>query len=271
MKKKAVDSLLLAALLLTLTACKGPAPAVPASPEPSPSGQPETPDLSSPAPSDSTASPLALEAYRAAMEAIYYDHTYPNGDPVDVPEFAQMENNHFAIFDVDGDGRDELLYENGDATTAGMMTSVFDCMPTADGTKLFFELTGYVGIDFYDNGAAVIFASHNHGLAGNAEFWPHSIYTYDPGQDGYTMAAYIDAWDGVTFPNDFGGTPFPDDVDQDGDKVVYWISYPGEEVTKDWLDGPAYQQWRDGYLGGATRLELPWQNMTEENIKAVAP
>lgn len=237
-------------------------------PSPGPSTSKTAPDLTA---ADSTASPLTLEAYRSALEAIYNDHLYPNGDPVDVPLAALMENNHFAIFDVDGDGLDELLYQNEDSTMAGMMTTVFGSMPSADGVKLFTEISGFAGMIPYDNGILTIDFSHNQGLAGALDFWPYAIYRYDPGQDGYLMVASVDAWDGETHPYDFGGTPFPDEVDKDGDKVIYWISYPGTEVSYDWMDGPEYLQWRDSYLAGATALEIPWQSMTLENIRAVAP
>lgn len=262
MRKKATCALLSFTVALGLCACGAqkaeistPTPAV--SPSAEPTGFPDREGM--------------LAAYREALEGIREDHLYPNGDMVDVPEAAQMENNSFAIFDVDLDGEDELIYQNSDATTAGMTTTVFGSMPSADGVKLFTELSGFPGMDFYDNGVIIVYASHNQGLAGVSDFWPYALYRYDPGQDGYVMVAYVDAWDGVTFPNDFGGTPFPDDVDQDGDKLIYWISYPGEEVTYDWMDGEEYQQWRDSYLSGASALEIPWQNMTEENIRAVAP
>ena len=273
-------------LFLTLAACASPSPAptlpIPTDATVSASLPPEETQNATPAPSapepassptaaGSTASPLMLEAYRSALETIYNDHLYPNGDPVDVPPAALMENNHFAIFDVDGDGQDELIYENGDSTTAGMITTVFGSMPAADGVKLYTELSGFPGMAFYDNGAVIVYASHNHGLAGNAEFWPHAIYTYDPGQAGYVMAGYADAWDGETFPQDFDGNPFPADLDLDGDQVIYSLTFSGSELSETWMDGAGYQQWQNSYLDGASRLELPWQHMTLDNIRAVAP
>lgn len=270
-------------LLLALVSCSSPQPiptlSIPTgatvsaspSPEETPDAIPTPAPSSSPTAAGSTASPLTLEAYRSALEAIYNDHLYPNGDPVDVPAAALMENNHFAIFDVDGDGQDELIYENGDATTAGMMTTVFGSMPSADGVKLFTELSGFPGMDFYDNGVIIDYASHNHGLAGTADFWPYTVYQYDFGQDGYLFMGYADAWSGETFPTNFADQPFPDDLDMDGDKVVYSLTFFGDVRTETWIDGPEYLKWRDSYLEGASRLELPWQSMTTENILSVAP
>lgn len=271
-------------LLLALVSCSSPQPvptlSIPTGTTVSPSPSPEeTPNVtpapsasassSSPTAAVSTVSPLTLEAYRLALEAIYNDHLYPNGDPVDVPAAAKMENNHFAIFDVDGDGRDELIYENGDATTAGMVSLVFGYEETPG--SLLYEITGFPGMDFYDNGIIIDYASHNHGLAGNADFWPYTVYQYDPGQDGYLFMGYADAWSGETFPTNFADQPFPDDLDLDGDKVVYSLTFFGDVRTETWMDGPEYLKWRGSYLDGATRLELPWQHMTPDSIRAVAP
>lgn len=268
-------------LLLALVSCSSPQPiptlSIPTgatvsaspSPEETPDAIPTPAPSSSPTAAGSTASSPTLEAYRSALEAIYNDHLYPNGDPVDVPAAALMENNHFAIFDVDGDGQDELIYENGDATTAGMMSIVFGYDETTG--SLLYEITGFPGMDFYDNGVIIDYASHNHGLAGTADFWPYTVYQYDFGQDGYLFMGYADAWSGETFPENFEGTPFPADLDLDGDRMVYSLTFFGAVRSETWMDGPEYQAWVDSYLDGASVLEIPWQNMTLENIQSVAP
>lgn len=261
MRKRTFCALLSVAMVLSLCAC-GTAEETPtptATPSPSPE-QTEAPDREG-----------MMAAYREALEGIYRDHLYPNGDMVDVPEWAQMENNDFAIFDVDLDGEEELIYQNDDATMAGMVTTVYGWTEAPEGHRFLTELSDYCAMAFYDNGMVTVQLSHNQGLAGNTDFWPYFLYRYDPGQDGYLLVAALDAWDGETFPHDFGGTAFPADLDKDGDKVVYWISYPGEEVTYELMDGPEYQQWLDSYLGGANKVEVPWQNMTVENIAALAP
>lgn len=272
-------------LALALAACgpkSGPAvsPLPPSGGESSSSPPSEHIPPQSPAPASSSggqsASPTPQElgaesakAYRKALEGIYFDHTYPNGDPVDVPEWAQMENNSFTVFDVDGDGERELVFQNSDSTMAGMMTSVYSL--DLDTGKLYLELSSFVSAVFYDNGIIWEEASHNHGLSGRDDFWPFTLYQYDLGGDGYLMIGSVDAWDKDTFPADYQGTPFPDEIDQDGDGLLYLVTYSGQEVTTATLDGPEYEDWLNAYVNGAARLELPWQAMTLENIQAVAP
>lgn len=211
----------------------------------------------------------AAKAYRKALEDIYNDHIYPNGDPVELLPGGQMEENHFALFDVDGDGETELLYQNDDGPMASMTINIYSF--DKDAGTLYLELSGFVGMTFFDSGVVRVMASHNHGLSGRDDFWPFALYQYDIGGDGYLMIGSVDAWDKDDFPEDWDGNPFPDEADQDGDGLIYLVTYSGQEVTTATLDGPEYEDWLNAYVDGAARLELPWQAMTLENIQAVAP
>lgn len=281
MREKIMLSLALAlslALMFVLSAC-GPAPASPsggpAGAENPPSGaQTTAPVVVTPAdpgsqPSEAPTQPTMEQAYRAALEGIYNDHRYPNGDEVATGEDYQMKDNDFALFDVDGDGQEELIYQNDNSYMAGMITTVYGY--DRDTGMLYQELSGYVAMELYDNGVVSIMASHNHGLSALEDFWPYALYQYDPGSDGYLMAGSLDAWDGTLFPRGHEGDPFPTDKDGDGDHIVFIITSGGQEVVTTYVDGPEYQEWVDSYLAGASKLELPWQSMTPENIRAVAP
>jgi len=282
MKKRILTSVLTAsayglALLLTLIACRASGGGdYSFSPPPSGGGSSSSGITSSggaassgggtssshPAAPGPQAQDPALTAYQKALEGIFNDHRYPNGDPL---ETFQMENNDFAVFDVDGDGDMELLYQNDDTVMAGMTTNIYSFAPETG--ALYLELSDFCGMTFYDNGVITVAASHNQGLSPGAEdFWPYALYQYDPGSDGYLMAGGVDAWDRDSFPEDFGGSPFPAELDKDGDGMVYLVTYPGQEITTVTMDGPEYQQWLDGYLDGAAQLEIPWQAMTLENI-----
>ena len=133
------------------------------------------------------------------------------------------------------------------------------------------ELSGFVGMTFFDSGVVRVMASHNHGLSGRDDFWPFALYQYDSGSDGYLMVGSVDAWDKEDFPEDWDGRPFPDEADQDGDSMIYLLTLGGQEVTTTTLDGPEYENWLKDYTAGAAELDVPWQAMTLENIQAVAP
>lgn len=284
MNDRTISSLLIAlayALVLTLTLIACGTPGGASSPPPvSETSSSQSPSSSSQSHGlDSGASQFPVthvqvqgsamaKAYREALEGIYKDHLYPNGDLVDSLPDAQMEENYFAIFDVDGDGNTELLYRNDNSTMAGMVTNIYGF--NEDTKSLYLELSGFVGMTFYDNGIIQVMASHNHGLSAWDGFWPYALYQYDTGGDGYLMMGYADGWDKETFPEDWDGNPFPDDVDQDGDGMIYLLTFGGQEVAATQLDGPDYEKWLNAYIGGASELDVPWQAMTSENIQAVA-
>lgn len=293
MNDRTISSLLIAlvyalVLALTLIACgtsggtSSPPPVsgtsssqLPASSSQFPASSSQLPASSSQSPDrGASQSPVSLiqaqgsamaKAYREALEGIYKDHLYPNGDPVDT---FQIENNDFAIIDVDGDGAKELLYRNDDSTTAGMLTTIYSFDPNTE--TLYQQLSGYVGMTVYDNGIVTIDASHNHGLSALEDFWPYTLYQYDIGGDNYLMMGSADAWDKSLFPQDWEGNPFPDDADQDGDGVVYLLTFGGQEVKSTVLDGPEYLLWRNAFIDGAAVLDIPWRTMTLENIQAIA-
>lgn len=282
MNDRTISSLLIAlayalALALTLIACgtSGGLSSVPpgsgdaSSRLPASSGQPSGGGTSQSKAQGSamTQGSAMAQAYQDALEDIYNKRVYPNGDLVDLLPDARMEENHFALFDVDGDGNTELLYRNDNSTMAGMVTNIYSFHE--DTGKLYLELSGFVGMTFYDNGVIRVMASHNHGLSGRDDFWPFALYQYDTGGDGYLMTGYADGWEKETFPEDWDGNPFPDDVDQDGDGMIYLLTFNGQEVAATQLDGPDFEKWLDTYVAGAAELDIPWQDMTPENIQAI--
>lgn len=290
-------SFTLSALLLLggLTACSTNAGAP--APDPSPAVSDTVPDPVSPAPEhdvpsvlvtpDVTPSPLPevsatpgvlspvptqqpnpddprtamLTAYAAGLERLYYDHVYPNGDELtlDSSDPADLALNRFAIFDVDRDGEDELLFLLSNTITAGMLLTVYRYDPDLPGS-LMVELVEFPDVTFYDNGVARADMSHNHSRS--MDLWPYFLYSYDPISDTYEYVASAEAWDKAVSPDGF-----PDEIDQDGDGVVYaYYIGPDEQL----IDGPAYQEWLDSWMGDGQPLDIPYQAFTEDNIRAIS-
>jgi len=67
---------------------------------------------------------------------------------------------------------------------------------------------------------------------------------------------------------DYDGNPFPQEVDADGDGVVYYVATEGNEPEAP-MDGAEYDQWRDSCLKGAKPIQVPYVNLTTDNIYAV--
>lgn len=123
------------------------------------------------------------------------------------------------------------------------------------------------GITCYDNGIIKEDWSHNQGLAG--DFWPYTLYQYDPETDQYISVGMVDAWGRTVSETNYSNEKFPSFCDADEDGVVYYIMQDGNYELKDPVDGPEYQKWIDSNIGSANKLEIPFSNMTEENIDKI--
>lgn len=182
----------------------------------------------------------------------------------------------FAICDVNGDGRDELITQTNAAPMAGQVEQVYD----GDGNTLLAE---YPFMTYYDNGYVTAGWSHNQGVSGD-KLWPYTLYRYDSSTGKYVQDASVDGWDKSirdTYPA-FGDNdgdyyidqsviPFPDDVDKDGDGFVYYIIT--EEggyapVYGEPMDYADYALWVGRYLG-ANAVHPCYFSLSEENIALI--
>lgn len=66
---------------------------------------------------------------------------------------------------------------------------------------------------------------------------------------------------------DYEGNSFPDDIDADGDGLVYYIMPGGTYEKNTPVDFEEYTKWRESSIGQAQPLEIPYLELTEENIQ----
>lgn len=289
---KRILTLLICCCLLSLTACGAPsAPGSdgPSKPEPAQEQEipaeetPESPAAEEPqetpepeeVPAEPTESPEIhaqedrapmLAAYQAALETLLNEHRFPEDTESRTFFGDTPSGDQFAVFDVDGDGRDELILTYTDTSMAEMEIGIYGY--DAEEDCLVQELAAFPMLTFYDNGVIQASWSHNQGLAG--EFWPYTLYQYDKDADCYNPVGMVDAWDGTMFSEDFEGNPFPEEVDVSHSGSVYYIMDYGTYETDHPVDEGEYQSWREGFLQGAGELAVPYQDLTEENISNLA-
>lgn len=166
----------------------------------------------------------------------------------------------YAVFDLDGDGSDELLLRNRRAATAGQTERVY----RFDGAQFHEALSAFPDLIYYDNGIIQSPWSHNQGKAG--DFWPYSLCQYQADRGAYAAVGSVDAWD-----KRLTAEGFPEAADADGDGFVYYLLPPawagayGEPV-----DGPAYDAWRAAYLAGASEVEIPFVTLPVATVLPAA-
>lgn len=203
------------------------------------------------------------EAYGSVLGTLYKTYTLPDGTNLGYDEIRELSLNNFAIYDLDQDGKEELIITWTTTYMAGMAGIVYG-YDDASGTVRT-ELIEFPAQTFYDNGVVEVLLSHNHGLAGEIDdFWPYTFYKYDRGTDAYLCIAEVDAWNKEYYELDYDGKPFPDDMDVDGDGILYKVTIGNDEKL---MDLEEYKNWQESVIEGAKKIEIPFVEMTEDNIQ----
>ena len=176
---------------------------------------------------------------------------------------SRLLENQFAVYDVDGDGREELLLSCCNTITAGQGTYVLDYSTGTD--TLLLQTPDRLGLEptFYENGAVLSPWSHNQGFGGR--FWPYDVYRYEPRTDGYSYVGSADAWDREISDNNPDFPPFPEDLDVSGSGFLYYLD--GGDTP---VDESVYHQWLEEHTGGTAPLPLRWFSLTQQNISRLS-
>lgn len=209
-------------------------------------------------------------AFAELLRTAHDKQILPDGSILDGFDIEGIEKNLFALHDVDGDGREELILLWSNACMAGMTEIVYDYDEASGQVRE--ELSEFPGVIFYDNGMAEAGWSHNQGLAGR--IWPYNLYQYQPEDDRYEYVGSVDAWDRSLGEINYmeNGASFPEALDADGDGLIYYLLPPDWEGQYDRaarVDGPEYQQWLDSFLADAGFQKLSFVELTGKNIAEV--
>lgn len=207
----------------------------------------------------------ARSAYAKALEELINDCVLPDGNRAGLT--GDMSENMFAVCDVDGDGREELLLMYTTTYTAGHVGFVFDFDETTQMMRT--QFLEYPMLTFYENGAVKAGLSHNQGWAGS--FWPYYLYQYQPSTDSYQSVGMVDAWDKKISDANPGFPPFPSEIDISDTGFVYYIynTEDGEYDDSDPVDASVYHAWLEQYIGDASEIDIPYLALTVENIQTL--
>lgn len=177
-----------------------------------------------------------------------------------------MSDNQFAVADIDGDGREELIISYSTASMAGMFEAAYDYNPDTDQLKQ--EYLSFPALTYYDNGVIKAEASHNHTMG--MDFWPYTLYQYQEASDTYAQIGYVDTWS-KEVSDTYMDEPFPDGLDADGDGVLYNIQ-KGAEASFEYSDYQYnladYDEWYASIMGGADEIQIDYKPLDYEEFES---
>ena len=224
-------------------------------------------------PEESKNSSQLYAKYSEVLMQILTDRTDPDGRYFDDGgQGVDFSRNCFAITDVDGDGRDELIFNFNDTYMAAMREIVYDYDEENDTLRTelgdVFPFTRY-----YSNGYVKEDASHNHTCDPETRgIWPYNLYKYDADTDSYINIGYVQCWDKLVFPTNYEDEAFPDEFDADGDNLLFFVGYysnESDDVECTYMDREEFETWEQTMFPDEYRLGIEYHHMTEEEIEEI--
>jgi hypothetical protein len=222
----------------------------------------------------------ATDADRAYYDIVFnlcYNFIWPDDElcAYSYNSGYDMQDNTFAISDVDGDGQDELIVCFMASSADNFRTSIYRYDESA-GTCVE-ELTTaprenpgkYPGMTFYDNGVISVCLATNPGRELCETIWPYSIYQWNKNSKTFDYVGTIYGLDKQLA--DRMGEEYPDDVDTEGYGTVYYLSDDnafGDNAASQTMSRSEYERWYEEMCGGAAR-DIAYLDMTDENISGI--
>lgn len=196
----------------------------------------------------------ARKLYAATLRNLLYSRILPDGTHQDLP---LSDSSKFSVYDVDGDGREELVLCYDSGYMAGMWGYVIGYDESSG--EIYIQMEGEFDLVFLKNGNLKELDSHNQT---NGEMWPYYLYRYLPESDSYELAGHAYAEDKA-----ISEERYPKEVDVSGTGTVYYVSSDGWGTTP--IDESDYLAWLAANQGDSGELEIPYLAITEENIQVI--
>lgn len=194
--------------------------------------------------------------YAATLRNLLYSGILPNGS---VAELAIGAYSQFAVYDVDCDGREELVLLYDPGVTAAARGYIIDY--DKDMEKIYIQLEEFPAFIFLNNGNLKALSSHNQS---NGDMWPYIFYQYVPERDTYELVGYVHSEDRRVLEINGLEEQYPNETDISGTGTVYYVG------TDSWgtesLDEKDYIEWLNTKRGNVEEVEIQFWAFTEENI-----
>lgn len=210
--------------------------------------------------------PASTTLYQAYYTLLYMVKEYQNFPEdygrLDMGCDEDISESQFSVFDVDGDGTDELLLRWMCGGYDEHALYVFEYDTEEDKWNL--ELQTETDTYFYDNGISQEMYFDDEGYQYSVP--PYRIYRYDEETDLYTLEGSVDSMDRQECERRGGPDTFPYDSDTDDDGIVLMIDHAGYDEGTFYQDAD-YQEFYEEIFGDSSSFEIEWYNLTQEDLE----
>lgn len=207
----------------------------------------------------------AMQTYNDVLYNMYYNCEFPDWDYKNYDKDISID---FAVYDIDSDGREELLvtFDN---------RSIFMYDHNADG-NLVEQFSGYIQSDFYENGAVKVYSAHNQ--THSFEVHPFQMYKYNAETDSYDLCGSVrgidkDVVDMINKEKEeVGRTDFleyPSEYDTSSSGTVYYIRRSDDDIEIP-MSETEYNEYYEQFTENTDIIDIPFMKLTEKNIKKVS-
>lgn len=205
------------------------------------------------------------KAFQFALQQIAFEHVYPDGTDTGFDGASGfIEDNHFAIFDINNDGTEELIVQFVTAPMAGNMETIYTYNAAENTVEAVLRV--FPAVTYYENGIVKEEWSHGSALAGD-DYWPYNLYQYDVQTGKYELIAEADMWSRSVDTVNYKGDSYPDDIDSEKAGTVFILSRNGVTET---ISKSDYEAWISEVIGNAQTVRAEYLSLNEVNIKAVS-
>lgn len=189
-------------------------------------------------------------AFAAALQRLEQEGVYPDGSTGAERGLSEYQD-QYAILDVDGDGKEELLLQHENDCMAGKFTAIYGFDPETESLRE--ELREWPEMQIYENGYLVAESSHNQ-TCGN--LWPYALYRYDQQTDAYVQTHRVHSRDQALISG------------KEEDEEVYFVNAAAED---DWneetpIPQAEYLAWEKTWKDGAEEIQPDWKEISVPGV-----
>lgn len=206
--------------------------------------------------------------FKEVLEEIFWEHSY--GGLEFESEYGQLTTeNAFAIADIDGDGRDELIVVWDNTSEASQMGVIYDHDSRG---QIFLKFLGNPEMVFLENGFMWENPkNYQYSLcAPDDRFYPFEIYKSASATQSYQWVASVDAWNKSYCPKDYDGNAFPDWADTSNMGYVFYITESKSSTAREPLEYYTFFDRLVDITDAASFLDITYYYLTPDNIRELA-